>query len=235
MNDRSGFGLWLRWVAANATAELLGLGATFALDILILARVTEARSALASFLGIIAIAATGAIEGTVVGALQWSVLRRPFPAVVRRAWVGATVVGAVIAWFLGSLPSTLMDMGGQEAGAAAQEPSQAIVLLLAAGMGLFLGVVLGYPQWRALRRAVRGSGIWIPANSLAWALGMPAIFAAVDRAYAAYAAGSLVGAVAIMAAALALTGAIVGAVHGAALVWLARETPLTAKDAKPRR
>ena len=44
--------LWLRWVGANALAEMLGLGATFALDILILARVAAASSALASLTGI---------------------------------------------------------------------------------------------------------------------------------------------------------------------------------------
>lgn len=223
MGAEKGASLWLRWVGANALAELLGLGATFAVDILILTREAEERSILASLLGIVAIAATGAIEGTIVGLLQWSVLRRPFRGITQRAWVVATIIGAVIAWFLGSLPSTLIDMGNQTSNAPVQEPPQALVLLMAAGMGLFLGVVLGIPQCRVLRRAARGAWIWIPANSLAWALGMPAIFAAVDHAYAAYAAGSLAGTAAIMAAALALAGAIVGGVHGLALVWLAQE------------
>lgn len=96
--------LWLRWVGANALAELVGLGATFALDILIIAQVQASGSLLASLVAIFLLAATGAIEGSIVGLLQWSVLRRPFPAIARRAWVVATVVGAVIAWFLGSLP-----------------------------------------------------------------------------------------------------------------------------------
>ncbi len=212
--------LWLRWVGANSLAELLGLGATFALDILILARVAVASSALASFVGIVLMAATGAVEGTVVGVFQWRVLRRPFPSITRRAWVVATVVGAVIAWFLGSLPSTLIDMGGQQTGAAAQEPAAIVVSLLAAGMGLFLGAVLAIPQWLVLRRAVKGAWLWIPANCLAWALGMPVIFALVDRAYAVYEAGSIAGAVLVLAGTLALAGAVVGAVHGLALVKL---------------
>lgn len=224
MDDERGFLLWLRWVSANALAELIGLGATFAVDILILARVNAAHNALAAILGIVLIAATGAIEGAVVGLLQWSVIRGPFPAVTKQAWVAATIVGAVIAWFLGSLPSTLLDMGGQTGSTPPQEPPQALILLMAAGMGLLLGVVLGYPQWRVLRRAVRGAWLWIPANALAWTLGMPAIFAAVDRAYAAYAAGRPATAVAVMGIALALTGAIAGAVHGLALVRLARNS-----------
>jgi hypothetical protein len=214
-------GLWLRWVGANSLAELVGLGATFALDILILTRVAAAGTALASLLGIVLLALTGAIEGAVVGALQWSVLRRPFPAIAHRAWVTATVIGAVVAWFLGSLPSTLMDMGAQETGAVAQEPPAWLILLLAAGMGLVLGAVLATPQYRVLSKAVQGAWIWIPANCLAWALGMPVIFASVDRAYAAYEAGSIAGTLLIFAVALALAGAVVGAVHGVALVKLA--------------
>ena len=44
--------LWLRWVGANSKAESLGLGATFALDILILSRVAAMGTALASMAGI---------------------------------------------------------------------------------------------------------------------------------------------------------------------------------------
>lgn len=96
-----------------------------------------------------------------------------------------------------------------------------MVTFLAAGMGFFLGAVLGYPQYRVLRQVVSGAWLWILANCLAWALGMPVIFASVDRAYVAYESGSVAGALLIFAAALALTGAVVGAVHGLALVRLA--------------
>ena len=95
-------------------------------------------------------------------------------------------------------------------------------MLLAAGMGLVLGAILALPQWRVLRRAVPRAGVWLPANAVAWALGMPVIFAAVDRAYA---AGSAAGTVGILAAALLLAGTVVGAVHGVALIWLAGRTP----------
>jgi hypothetical protein len=174
--------LWLRWIGANSLAEVIGLGATLAVDFLILWRVATAQSLLASVASILLVSASGAIEGVVVGLLQWSVLRRPFPDISRRAWVMATVIGAVVAWFFGSLPSTLMDMGGQQTEAAASEPETATVLLLAAAMGLFLGFILGYPQWRVLRRAANSAWLWIPANCAAWALGMPAVFAAIDLA-----------------------------------------------------
>jgi NhaP-type Na+/H+ or K+/H+ antiporter len=90
--------------------------------------------------------------------------------------------------------------------------------VMAAAMGLVLGAILALPQWRVLRRAADRAWVWLPANSVAWAAGMPIVFVAVDLAYR---AGTVWGAVGVMALALALTGAAVGALHGLALVWLA--------------
>jgi hypothetical protein len=209
--------LWLRWVGANTLAELLGLGATFAVGVWLFTRLGEPRGPAA--LGMLLLmTATGVLEGTIVGLLQWSVLRRPFPGVTRTGWLVATLIGALTAWFLGSLPATLVDMGADQAQAPVQEPETWLMLTLAATMGLVLGAILALPQWRVLRRVVGRAWVWLPANSAAWALGMPIVFAAVDLAYQAGTAG---GAVGVMALALVLTGAAVGAVHGLALVWLA--------------
>lgn len=209
--------LWLRWVGANALAELLGLGATFGVGVFLFTRMGEPQG-LAAIGGLLLMTATGLIEGTVVALLQWSVLRRPFPEVSRRAWLVATLIGVLVAWFLGSLPATMIDMSGNAADASAQEPETWLMLTMAAAMGLVLGVVLALPQWSVLRREVGKAWVWLPANSAAWALGMPIIFAAVDLAYG---AGAIWGAVLVMALALALTGTAVGAMHGLALVWLA--------------
>jgi hypothetical protein len=213
-----GHRLYLRWVAANSLAELLGLGATFALDILLFTRLGDPKSVPAALGMILLTTSTGAVEGAVVGLLQWSVLRGAFPQIARRAWVVATVGGALVAWFFGSLPSTLMGIGSGESSAASQEPETWLMMVLGAAMGLVLGVILALPQWRVLRRAAKHAWVWLPANAVAWALGMPLIFAAVDLAYG---SGTVAGAIGVMAAALALTGAVVGAVHGLALVWLA--------------
>lgn len=219
MDIRHRFQLWPRWVGVNALAELVGLGATLALDFVIISSIAAAQTMTASLLAIVLMTATGAVEGLVVGLLQWSVLRRPFPSIARRTWVVATVTGAVVAWFLGSLPSTLMDMGAQQGSTPVAGPPLATVLMLAAGMGFVLGAVLAYPQWRVLRRAISGAWVWIPANCVAWAGGMAVIFAAIDVAQR---ASSTSQALAVAGASLLLAGAVVGAVHGLALVWLAQ-------------
>ncbi len=43
--------LWLRWVGANSLTELVGLGATFALDILVLTRAAATGTTLVRLVG----------------------------------------------------------------------------------------------------------------------------------------------------------------------------------------
>jgi hypothetical protein len=219
--------LWLHWVAANALGELVGLGATLGLGGYILINLGLPPGA-AGILAAFAIAvASGTIEATVVGLLQWRVLRAPFPGVTLRAWWLGTLGGALAAYVLGYLPSTLIDLsaqgaqGADAAASAAVEPAQWVVLLLAAGMGLVGGAVLSFAQWLALRRRVKGAGIWIPANMAAWMLGMPLIFWGID---AAQKGQPLPVSIAIMAFALLAAGALVGAVHGLALLNMVRKT-----------
>lgn len=219
--------LWRRWVLANGVAEAIGLGATLVLDALILWALSTQQQLVLTALGILLITATGALEGSIVGLLQWRVLRRPFPRVARRAWVIATVAGAMIAWFLGSLPSTLIDLGTQQSGAPVQEPSPWMMYALAAGMGFVLGPVLGVPQWRVLRHHAKQAWVWIPANCAAWAAGMTIIFIAIDLAQVLGSTSPWMLVPALVAG-LFLAGAAVGAVHGVALVWLTNRRTLPA-------
>lgn len=164
---------------------------------------------------------TGALEGVIVGLAQWSVLRRAIAGVSRRTWVAATVIGAVIAWLCSSIPMTMASLSADNASPAMQEPSQAVVLLMASGLGLVAGLVLSAAQWAALRGHVGRAWRWLPANALAWAAGMPLIFAGIDLAQK---GGSALAGVLVMGATIAIAGAVVGAVHGIALVAFAAES-----------
>jgi hypothetical protein len=164
------------------------------------------------------------IEGCTVGVAQWLVLRGPLPRLGWRPWVVATALGAGAAWTLGMIPSTVLSLladgtTATDGASAASEPSGLLFYGLAALMGLVLGPILGLPQRVVLRRHVARAGWWIPAQSVAWALGMAIIFVgtnAIGRE------GLTPGVVALLLAALAVAGAAVGAVHGLALLWLLR-------------
>jgi hypothetical protein len=138
----------------------------------------------------------------------------------RRSWILATIGGALLAWFLGAITMTIASVSAGGGEAAGQEPPAAVMLLMEIGMGLATGPTLSIVQWRVFRGVSSPAWIWLPANAVVWAIGMPMIFAAIDLAQK---TGSALGAAVTVAVAIAITGAVVGAIHGIALVGLARK------------
>jgi hypothetical protein len=103
--------LWFRWLGANAFGELLGLGMTFAVVAWVFSGMDDQAGTIAVLASFLVAAASGALEATWVGLAQWWAMHPSFPAITRRAWWLATLVGALVAYVLGYLPSTLMSLG----------------------------------------------------------------------------------------------------------------------------
>jgi hypothetical protein len=202
---------WLQWVVANLLGEFVGLGLVGLIGYAMVAVFGEPNAFFQALAFAIVAVALGALEGSIVGYAQFLVIRRRLPQL--RAWVAATILGAVIAWTLGVLPSTLMSLNAPAATEPPPEISDALQLLLAIPLGLVAGAILGVPQWRVLRRYVSRAGWWVLANALAWAAGMPLVFVAAGVRPE----GSGLWAVPL---GLAAAGAVVGAIHGGFLVRL---------------
>ena len=218
MNTRT---LWLRWVGANALGEMFGLGLTFAVGAMILSSLGSQQSVFVILISFLVAVASGTIEATLVGLIQWWAMHPWFPMISRGRWWLATLIGALVAYVLGYLPPTLMSLGEQtsQAQAPIAEPEQWLVLLLAAGLGVVGGAVLSFAQWLTMRHKLRGASIWIPANMLAWMVGMPLIFWGIDISQK---LGGMFWLILFMVGVLLLTGLVVGAIHGAFLVRLAK-------------
>ena len=197
-------GLWARWTVATLVGETLGFA------------VPAAVGALAYGLGApdpatipLAVAA-GAAEGAILGFAQSRVLRQELSGFVPRDWVAATAAAAMLAWAVG------MSLGVY----AESLPTAVLVVALILAPVVLLGSV-GGAQWLVLRRHVARAWRWIPANALAWLLGLVVPFAGmalVDEGDPA----ALVLAVGI-ASGLGM-GLVVAAVTGKALVDLLGES-----------
>jgi len=213
--------LWLRWTAANALGEMIGLGLTFAITGWFVSTLGNQQTTTGILLSFVFAVTSGAVEATIVGLAQWWAMHPWFPSIERLAWWRGTLIGALIAYMLGYLPSTLMSMGEATVSTVpVAEPPQWIVMLLAAGMGAVGGAVLSFAQWLVMRGKVKRAGLWIPANMLAWAFGMPVIFWGIDLAFK---MSALWQSVLVMAAALLAAGIAVGGIHGWFLVSLTEE------------
>lgn len=212
-------GLYVRWVIANGVAEAVGLGTTFVCGMAVAPALMRASGVVEIFGGAaLAVLLGMLLEGVLVGSAQAAVLRR-HSSLPARSWVVATAVGAGTAWLLGMVPSTLMALLGADAApgdAALREPGPLATWALAAGLGLLTGPILGLAQWRVLRR-LPGAGHWLWANALAWAVGMPIIFAGMDLVPW---DGPAVRRVVSIYIVCLVAGLVVGAVHGRVLVRL---------------
>jgi hypothetical protein len=232
MRSSPGWTLWRQWVLANAVGEAVGLGGSFLVGAgLISVLAAQPGPWVEIGMALVAVALGTALEGVVVGAAQWRVLRRALPGISRRAWIGATAVGAGTAWLLGMIPSTVMSLLGN--GAAAEPPAEPpawVVYLAAAGMGLVLGPILALAQYVVLRDHASGAGWWIPAHAVAWMLALPLTFlgpsALADL-------GPTTAGVALVLASVIAAGTVVGAVHGLVLVRLAAQTASPATPTAP--
>lgn len=142
-----------RWVLVVSGAEALG----FAVP----AIVGAATASEAGSVAVPALLAAGLVEGTFLGAGQAIVLRRAVPDVSPRWWVLATATGAMLAYALGMLPSSL---GG--------DWSPPVAVAGGIVLGVLLLMTIGGAQWLVLRRHVRHAYRWILITGIAWLFGL---------------------------------------------------------------
>lgn len=180
---------WLLWVTlgesvgflAPALAQLAFAGAPVAAPALILA---------------------GAAEGAVLGWTQATVLRSRLPALSRRRWVGATAIGAALAWFIGLLPAEWADVWQRWPVSA-----QLVAGIVAATVLLS---ALGVAQWFELRRHLRRAVWWIVGSAVAWCAGLAVFFAVATPLWQPGQPGALVLLIGVLAGVLmALTMSLV--------------------------
>ena len=212
-------GLLPRWVAANALGELVGLGGTGLIGVAYFRYAGEPAGVPAVLAAFGVAVGSGVVEATVLGLAQHWAVRPWLPALRARRWWFATLWGALAAYVLGWLPSTLLSLGSADdpAQAAVTGPPQGAVLLAAAALGLAAGAVLAFAQALELRRHIAHAWRWIPANMLAWAVGMPLVFLGIDLVAREQ---PLWRAILLAVATLLATGAAVGVINGSFLARL---------------
>lgn len=115
----------------------------------------------------------GGIEGLLLGFFQWKALKTKFTKVPAKEWIWATVKVGMLGWFIGMMFSL---WGGSMSNSENLVISEKIYFISSIGLGLFLGMVFGYFQWRVLKKYAKNSFLWIPANMIGWAIAMLVIF-----------------------------------------------------------
>jgi len=192
-----GWGIWPLWVAACATGNAVGALAF-----------SDWGPRAAPDAGVVSQALAYwpiLVAATFPGFLQWAIFRRWFPGA--GWWVVATGVGS----FLGFMTYMWMGAAADTGGEVAQRVEVPAIIALG-------GAVLGAVEWLVLRRWSAGSGwwvflCWVLARSLSW-FGATWVFLGLSGFRDDPHASLLLAGIA--------SGALSGAITGAALVGLLR-------------
>lgn len=153
---------------ANAAGELIGLGTVALAGWVFVSYLGAEENLLQHSLFAAVMILFGACEGAVVGAAQAWLLVPRVPGLQKGEWVGATALGALVAWILGLLPSTLMAAAAEPSGQTFPEPGAATVYRLAALLGAEVGLILALFQWRVLRHRLAGAGGWLAVGGIGY-------------------------------------------------------------------
>lgn len=173
MQEDDGF---TRWIEACAAGELLGI-ATAALWWTTVDRFDPVPiGTAAEVLMLIGKAASGLVQGVVLGFLQGWALRRQYPALNANRWTAATVVAAVALWSVAAWYSVYPPASGANLLPPVQTLFQ--TALTSAGFGLGVGILFGAVQALVLRRVARNSHWWIATNAVGWGAALPCIYVA---------------------------------------------------------
>ena len=191
MNDKQYkvvWSFWLQWVVANFAGMFLGFFLGFLFTAVIYKPVPE------PFKELVSILMFGTVLGSVVGLLQWFVLRRH---VSNTGWWILTNIAVAFGIFFSGLDSFV----------------NFIAVLRWTGIVALGCTITGILQWLVLRQKVERSGLWVLVGT--FSLLLCAILWRAIRWGEGRDTDALIG--------TTLAGVYTGMVTGGALVWLLRQ------------
>jgi hypothetical protein len=147
----------VRWIVAVTIGEALGFAVAAVVAVI------AASLSLPDPWRYVVLVGAGAVEGAALGASQLVGMSAHRPHA--RAWIGATALGAAVAWSIGMLPSTL---------ALSLDTAPGIVMLVVGAIVLLASIPVA--QWLVIRQRAHSSR-WIPVNMGAWTVAILWTFA----------------------------------------------------------
>ena len=148
---------WVIWVTLG-----LALGFIFP-SVATLWAVADGRDGTGQFIFAVV---GGAIEGGILGFAQAFALRKTAAALPLALWIGITALGGLVAWIVGMIPGTYLNLEATT--------SASIIVLVA--FAIVAVVVMPVAQWLVLRGTKLGKigrmWRWIPVTAVAWTAGI---------------------------------------------------------------
>ena len=172
----SGASIYSAWLRGCLVGAGLALALSGVMSVLIRLVLSEYRTEAARSLSAALVAVAAILEGGIIGYCQWRVLRRVFPTMSSRMWVGATMVAAAVGCVIPWLPTSFATASS----AAAKFGDVSMSLFAAARLsiltGVLIGIVWGVSQYVILHRHAHHASIWVLSSTAAWAIAFAAVY-----------------------------------------------------------
>jgi hypothetical protein len=168
--------IYRAWWKSCILGTLSAVAVSALVSVVVSLYLVEFRSGIYSVAAAELVAIAAVLEGAIIGYFQWRVLCRVFPTMSSATWVGATMIaaafGCVLSWAPTSFALTAaaaIRLGDVTLGLPA-------IVRITLETGALVGLVWGVAQYAVLRFHVHRAGVWILANTLAWAASFMSLY-----------------------------------------------------------
>jgi hypothetical protein len=212
-----GASLFSAWVRSCVIGAMFAVTISALISLLVRTYLAQYRSGAYAVAAVELVAVASALEGALIGYFQWRVLRRVFPTMSSRMWVGSTMIAAGSGCLLSWLPTSfaLASALAGRIGDVTVGTGAAVQICLVTGA--LIGLVWGVAQYAVLRLHVHHAGAWISASMIAWSISFGALYLS---AFVPDRTASSVDSILLAAGAGLVLGSALGLVHGRVLVAL---------------
>ncbi len=201
---------WNQWILKYSFGEILGIGAAATIGRLLFVGFSDTALSQTPFLFFSILVMAGAMEGIVIGYVQWKSISRLVVDFRPGRWIALTVIASVIGWLLILPPSVVFISFLSSLNFIDNYYS---ILYTAAAGGSF-GAIISVVQFFILRKFYHKAVMWIIANVIGWMVSFNIIYLALLLfSYT----SSVFYNVVIIVLACGLSGLLQGAVTGTVL------------------
>jgi hypothetical protein len=121
-------------------------------------------------------ALAAALEGALIGYLQWRMLRRVFPTMTSGSWVAASMIAAGFGCLIVWLPTSFASTAALTGSLGDVNVSTLEIVKFSLVTGSIVGLIWGFAQYLVLRIHVHRAGLWILASVVSWAMSFAWIY-----------------------------------------------------------
>jgi hypothetical protein len=202
---------WYRWMFNYSIGELLGIGAAAAIGRFLFVGFSHSSSQTPALTFTILIMA-GAVEGFIIGYIQWKSLSKLVSRFKPFVWILTTTLSTIAGWLL-ILPPAVMFISFLS---KLYLIDNSYSIFYTALVGMAFGGLIGIPQFFIIKRFYKNALTWIFANVMGWTASFLIIYTALSM----FAASSPIYNLSLIVISCILSGLVQSIVTGTALHFL---------------